>query len=197
MCLWGRCPHLRRVSRPASYLILCLGDTRPRELFRALNQPSLNRIVDNVSLDPPKLLPISHQMVITFILPKRLTRASQELIDLSRAITLQSAQQFRHIPIPVWSKKQVNMIGHDHPSMHLATSRAMLNAPAHQPRHLRPRHVNRSEPSRIQQSVQSHKRLSGSQILLGKRAPHRQTAIKPKRDENRSSRSVQVRQMAV
>jgi len=195
MCLWGRCPHLRRVSRPASYLILRLRDTGPGKLFRALHQPSLNRVVDNVSLDPPKLLPISHQMVVTFILPKRLTRASQELIDLPRAITVQSAKQFRHIPVR--SKKEVKMVGHDHPSMHLATSRAMLNAPAHQPRHLRPRQINRSESSRIRQSIHSHKRLPGCHVFLGKRAANRQAAVDPKRDENRFSRSVKVRQTAV
>jgi hypothetical protein len=77
VALWGGRPRLRRVSRPACAPSIH-SRTGPRKFFRGFNQPSLHRIVDNISFDTPGLFVISHQMIVTFILPKRLPSASQQ-----------------------------------------------------------------------------------------------------------------------
>ena len=190
MCLWGRCPHLRRVSRPAP------GSTRPRKFFNARCQPRLNGIVDDVSLDTPELVTRSHQVIVALILPKWLPCSSQQLVDLSRAKSFQPSHKSGYIN--PGCEQQVNVISHDHPRVQITVSLgAVLDGTPNQFGHFRPFQMNRSEPRGIQQSIHSHKPLAGSQAFLRKFAANRQTTIQPKRDKDRLSNRVNVRQPAV
>jgi len=195
MWMWGRCPHLRRVSRPAC-AGLSLSDAGPSIFFNRCSQPSLDRIVDNVFPNAAKFFPIPLQPIVTFILPKPLPGASQQLVGLSGTVALQPAQETRCVAMR--SKEQVNVIGHNHPRVHIAIRPgAMLNATAEQPGNLGPLQIAGSEARRIQQPVHRHKRLPGCHTFLWELAPNGQTTEKPKGNEKRLSNRIDMWQTSV
>jgi hypothetical protein len=186
-----------RASTPAVGL-----QTRLRQTPAALDhgksvsgfsQPSVDGIVDNVSLDAPGLFAISHQMIVTFILPKRLAPSTEQSVGLSRAIALQPAQELRYVAVR--RDEQVNVIWHNHPCMHITIRRsAMSYATADQLGDLRPFQMDGSEARRIEQAVHRDKRLPGGQACFREFTPSRQAAMQPKGNEQRSPDGMNMRQ---
>ena len=187
--MWGRCLHLRRVSRPAT------SGAGPREFFNRRGEPSLNRIGKNVALDAPKLFSTSHQMIVTFILPKWLASSTQQFVGLSSTETFQSAQQGGCVGMR--SEEQMDVVGHDHPGMQVTILRAEQNRTPHQPCDLRLLKIHRSKSRRIQQSVHRHECFSGCQVLSWEFAADGQAAIQAKGHKQRLSNSIDMRQTAV
>jgi len=190
MGVWGRCLHLRRVSRPAT------SGAGPREFFNRRGEPGLNGIGKNIALNASKLLPATHQMIVTFILPKWLASSAQQVVGLSSTEAFQSAQQSRCVGMR--SEEQVHVVGHDHPGVQVAIFLgAEPNRTPYQPRYLRLFKVHRPDASVVKQSVHRHERLPRRQLLLGKLPTHRQTAIQSKSHEQRLSNGIDMWQTAV
>ncbi len=66
---------------------------RPTIIPRLRHQPRLDRIIFNISNDPPLLLAISHPVVIRLRLPERLPRSVKDSVRFSRTRTLERTQQ--------------------------------------------------------------------------------------------------------
>ncbi len=190
MGVWGRCLHLRRVSRPATR------GAGPRKLINRRGEPSLDGIGKNIVLDAPKLLPTSHQMIVTFILPEGLSGSAQQFVGLPSTEAFQPAEQCRCVGMR--RKEQMDVIRHDYPGVHIAISlSAISDRTAHQQRDLRLLKIHRSESSVVKQSVHRHERLPRRQLLPGKLPTHRQAAIQSKSHEQRLSNSIDMRQTPV
>lgn len=170
MDMWGRCVHLRR--------------TRPGKFFGATSQPSFDGIPKNITFYSPELFPISHQTIVTFILPKRLAGTPQDLIGLPRAVALQPPKHRRNTAVR--GEKQMHMIGHDHPRMHLAVCLpTMLDRFANDACDLGQPKISRSASGAIQEPAHRHERLAGCRTS------------KPERNEQRLIDTVDVRPTAV
>ena len=187
MSMWGRRPRLRRASRPAHK------SAGPPIILHPLHQTSPHRISQNITLHPHKLLPIPNQPVITLILPKPLPLTTHQPISHSSAVSLQSPHHLGDIPAR--SKQNVYMIGHNHPSMQIATRCTRKPyTPANNPRNLRPLQVNRPIPCAIEQSIHRCERFSVGRVLSRKGTSRRQTSMQPKSHEQRLTHRVNVRQ---
>src|SRR5579872_1330307 len=152
----------------------------PAKLLRSGNQPSLHRIHLDVPRNPPKLRFIPHQMIVTRILPKRLSGKPQNPISLPGCKPLERVHQLRNLHL--WSNQSVNMVSHDDKGMKVQLFLPKTQRLNYHLRNIISSKVKRPGPALIENSIHSNKRSSGGNCRREK-AVSRETAVKTPGDE--------------
>ena len=96
-------------------------------------------------------------------------------------------------------KQQMNMIGHDRPSVHLVVPDldSVLDGGQDQLSNRRLSEKHGATPGFVQQSVHGDERFAGSQILRRKSAICRQTVVQAEGDEQRLANHIEMRKPAL
>jgi hypothetical protein len=157
----------------------------PRKLLRRTAQSSFYRIPLNVSFDIRRLGIISNQPVITLILPKRSAAQIKHSRSRMPGIALQG-------PYPIRqryqrSNQQMNVIRHDHKRMQIIPSKSSIaveNAVQDHAGNFDISQIGWSALSAIQYPIHSHKCLPRTHSSWWEDPISRQTAVKPKCNEN-------------
>ena len=96
---------------PSRRTVLSHRGTRPRIVPRAVHEPRFNRVVLNVGDYSAALSFVAYPMVVGFLLPKRLSGSTEQLVGLPGGVTLKGLQKASRTD--VGNDQQVDMVGHD------------------------------------------------------------------------------------
>ena len=183
--MWGRASALQPGSSPAG--------GRPGKILGSRNQSGHYRILFDIQDNSRELIAIPNQMIITLDLPKRTVTLQQSIGSPPRE-RLQRAKTLRRLDQRC--REQMNVIRHDHERMQIVASALVSEGEGidNQPGNLRLSQEQRSTAARVQQPVHSDECFSRCDIRGRKNSSGRKAVLQAKRDEQRLSDYVPVRQ---
>ena len=182
--MWGQA-----FSLPPGF---CPARARPREILRSRYQPGFHGIILDVSLDLPKLSPIPHQMILTFILPKRPVAPMKNPVRLMSGVPFKRSQPHRRIR----TDQHMHVIRHDHERVQIVTVEPLLTIIKCLEDHCRdlsPPQEDRTDSCNIQEPIHSNKGFTRSQSCRWKDAVLRKAPMQTKSHEERLTHDVPMR----
>ena len=156
--------------------------TRPSIQLRTCHKPCFHWIPQNIILNLPELPGVPDNMIITLMLPKRTTRPAQNQIRFTCGRSLDTLHKNRRLNER--SRKHVDMIGHDHPSVQsVIHAAAALDDRNDQVCNLGHPQVQGSMGAAIQKPVKIDEHLAGGGVLAREVSALRKAVLKPESDE--------------
>jgi hypothetical protein len=166
----------------------------PAVVLRSGDQARHDRIVFDVSLNSPKLLTISNQVIVALVLPKALPCSTQNCVSSFCSCSFQRTDEFGHRDLRC--KQQVNVVRHDDPRVQFVVPQiySKVNRIEHGFSDHRLFKEGRPGAGLIQNSIHRDKRFSRGHAIGGERSVGWQAVEQAKCNEQRLADRVQMRQ---